>query len=460
MQLSGQVLDIYDDYRGELLRSIFPSQDLVPEAVKTAHYLSSEEHASLPDDVFALVLVDQDRVFRKFACVDSGNVVLSARYLEKVGEKLPVEARLVALQNLSKAAAWYGMEELQEELHQKTAGLIGMVGKAALNRAAANPLGTLMTAATLPSQIKGTSQAIRQNMGAVRSLEQAGAGVVTPENVHHVLGSMGKHAELSGTSPMPSQPTPRVDAAKPQKTVINKSAALRLEPYVNLGDCVSLPKQKEAQRHALDGRYPLDSYAQVKAASSYFDEHHRLFTPDDRREFCQNMVPRADELQIPVSDLARKYASDRFAEDGVIKQALDLRKEFVQTVEDGADVLDQLFEKRAELGPALFSAVLREFDSVNEISRVYGRYVPDHVLSTFGSVKVAEHKEDWSELLGDQLVTYADLNKLVQKAGSILVKRYGTDFVEEMSKDPIGIFKSLPRDQKVSLARLAATITG
>ena len=122
-KLSGLILDPYDDASGEVLRSIFPSRDLVPSLIKAAHFLTPEDRSSLPDDLFALVLRDRDVVLRKYACVDAGNTALSIQYFLKEGHKLPAEAQKTAAENLVVAAGWYDLP--QEEALTKVA--FGMV---------------------------------------------------------------------------------------------------------------------------------------------------------------------------------------------------------------------------------------------------------------------------------------------------------------------------------------------
>jgi len=109
-KLSGLILDAADDHDGAVLRSIFPSQESVPELIKEAQYLDPGHLSVLPDDLFALILHDGDVTLRKFACADAGNTALSVEYFMKTADKLPVAARQAAAQNLVTACGWYGIE--------------------------------------------------------------------------------------------------------------------------------------------------------------------------------------------------------------------------------------------------------------------------------------------------------------------------------------------------------------
>lgn len=150
-KLSGLVLDFYDDQGGEILRSIFPSQEEVPELIKSAHPLTPDELEALPSDIFALELVDGDVCLRKFACTDAGNTALSIEYFFKTAGKLPESAQRVAAENLVKACSWYGIDP-PEQLQKLALGM-----------------GSLFTLAMAPSVAKGTKQQIDQNMQVARA---------------------------------------------------------------------------------------------------------------------------------------------------------------------------------------------------------------------------------------------------------------------------------------------------
>ena len=100
MDISGLMLDVYDDFQGSLTREIYPSADDIPETVKTAHALTSEDRDGLPDGAFALVLMNEGEKFRKYACTDPGNTTLSVEFFMKNAHKLPEEAQKTAAENL------------------------------------------------------------------------------------------------------------------------------------------------------------------------------------------------------------------------------------------------------------------------------------------------------------------------------------------------------------------------
>jgi hypothetical protein len=165
-KLSGLVLDQYDDAEGDVLRSIFPTEESIPGIIKQANHMAPEERVKLPATSFALELINGDLVMRKFACVDPGNTALSVEYFLKTGHKLPEEAQKVAAQNLVTACEWYEIEA-PEELQKVALGV-----------------GSLFTAAMIPSIVKGTKEQIGSNMRVAR----ASGGAVNPQlmNAKHI----------------------------------------------------------------------------------------------------------------------------------------------------------------------------------------------------------------------------------------------------------------------------------
>ena len=441
---SGLILDVYDDVDGALLRSMFPTPSEVPELVKSAQHLS-EVGADLPDDLYALVLVDEGTTLRKFACHDPGNTALSVLYFLKTAEQLPENARVTAAENLKVACGWYGMEP-PEELEKVAFGL-----------------NTALTAMQVPATIKSVKAGVKTNMAGIRANEARG-GIATS------LDQMvGKHAEASGTSLMPISA-----ASKKRETHVVKSAnsetvlwsgnqpderknieklpqATVMSPHVDVtGQEPPKVVHKEAAFYALGDRYPLDDYRQVKTASAYFDAYHQEMPHFDRHEFAVKLARRARALDIPLSKEASAYSHETYADDAQLNAGIACRESLLQGEEERA-VLHKLAARRSLLDPEMYCAALDVFDKVAGLDQWYGAYVMDPVLSTFGE-KVAS---DWSEVIENNVVTEKGLHTVAQQRKSELAKLFGDDFAKEFSEDPVGIFKSMPITQKKMLATMA-----
>lgn len=459
MQTSGLVLDVYDDYNGALLRASYPTLEEVPPTVKQAHAITVSERDKLPDDAFALVLVQGTDKFRKYACIDGGNTTLSVLYFLENGYKLPVEAQKVAAANLVEACGWFEVP-VPDNLEKVALGLGSLFG------------GVERMALAVPIA-KSTHQEVKGNLRAVNAFGQGGNNILSPQQ----MGQAAKFAEVTATSDMPlSAPT---TPGKP-KTVV-KTSSPRLVDVTNL----SAPHrvtEKVAERYALPalGRYPLDSYAQVKRASAYFDEYGSHFTPEDRREYCSNMTKRANELDIPVSDRARKYGSDDFAPDDEIKIAFDARRLALGDQKEEIALLDQI-EKRArkkvwldeapmgkwagaglpqveEHAPWAIAEALSEFDKIAGLTWCYDRTIPDAYYSIYGSKTAALNGasvSEWSEIIGNDMVTASQLQKFATRGAVTLRTCFNDDFQKKFQKDPVSTFKGLPIPQRKMIMRMA-----
>lgn len=462
MQLSGVVLDVYDDPSS--LKEVYSDLDTIPDMVKQAHLLTEQERKLLPDSTFALVLLNGESRMRKYACTDPGNTLLSTAYFLKYGHKLPTEAQKVAAANLKRAAEWYGLD-VPEPIEKVAIGL-----------------GTAATLALMgPTIVKGTSQDIRGNLGAINALESPqgviGGRVVTPREMQ-----MMKGGEVSNTHLQPAQtpgdketgskkgmgpkvaaelvdrkdadPTLEQTKGQPGEQYQKPPQAKDLQPHVDVSnkEPPKLIKEKQAQRYALRGAlYPLDSYAQVKAASTYFDEYGKRLSSADRHEYCMNMVKRADVLGIEVSDLARKYGSSGYAPADEIKVALDMRRRVLQD-QSAIEMLDGLEEKVASINPDVFCLTLGAIDRAAEIDWMYDRAIMDPELSTYGFTKKASD-ESWVN--GNLYFNKRQADMYGKTGMKELSRAFGDDFAKEYRKDPWGIFSSLPLDQKRMIANMA-----
>jgi hypothetical protein len=98
------VLDFNDDL-GATLAAALQGGD-VPELLKTAAW--QEPYEALDRD-FALILVDDEREHRKYACHDAGNTSVSMFYLANTHARLSPTAAKVAAANLSRIGTEQGL---------------------------------------------------------------------------------------------------------------------------------------------------------------------------------------------------------------------------------------------------------------------------------------------------------------------------------------------------------------
>jgi len=289
--------------------------------------------------------------------------------------------------------------------------------------------------------------------------------MVEKETRQQLWRSMGrilhKEAELAETYDMPLSPPPSKKDRGKEKTVIDKVGSL--QPHVDVSglEPPGEVKQASVSRFAMPSqqRYPLDSYAQVKQAEAYFMENFGLLPPRDRHEYCENLVGRAGELAIGVSPLIEKYGSSTYATAEQVGIAIDGRRSILKDPEH-VELLDKLAHIRVHTPPQVFADSLAEFDKLAGIDEYYGQDIPDPYYSTFGKTAEKQESETSPEgavVVGNEYVTQRKLVEFSKRGSGIISKRFGEDFQKEFTQDPVGILKSLPRDQQLVIMRLANT---
>jgi hypothetical protein len=288
---------------------------------------------------------------------------------------------------------------------------------------------------------------------------------------------MDKQADVTGTNLMPvGAPTytdkdrsltktiPKVGAALEttegqsgkQLEQLPQAKPFRLRVDTTDKEAPTVASTKQAQHYALPsfGRYPLDSYGHVKQAAAYFTDNYKFMVPEIRREYCQNLTKRASELGIEVTPEIRKYGSSSYAPAPEVEAALSGRTGVIKTAMH-LDGLERLRQVRALMAPDDFAVALGEFDKVAGLVELYDRDILDPYYSTFGE-KRAE-AEDEAFLIGNDYISAADLKTFAKTCSGKLMDMFGKDFVEEFRKDPAGILRSMPSDQKKIIIRLASS---
>jgi hypothetical protein len=455
---TGSIVDFYDDPQGLVLRERLP-QEQVPEFIKQAEFLDEAARDSLPDDVFALVMVDQGEKLRKFACTDKGNTALNVIYFMENRDRLPEEAQKVAAANLAQACAWYDLD-IPIGLH-KEAGL------GSLLKAPGKVLSGGLMASDMAGRASTGMAAHRQMMSKTQEL--VGSNIMpTSSDTEKTASDAATQTHYSKLVEkkygMPegqvynkiNPPDAELDALWQQAVAKTKKASL--QPYVDVTgqQPPAKIKQASAQRFCLvktgQARFPIDSYGQIKQAAAWFDEYGHTLHPAERREYCVKLAARADEVGIEVSDLIKKYGSPSYATDGEVNVAVCTRMQHWAEDSPERDMLQGLMEKAASVPPDVFCEALRQFDEATGMNHLWDDEIYDPYFSTYGFMKKASWK--WEE--GNDRITDEDLHQGLHESKRAIKESFGEDFLDEFLKeqDPTVFFDSLPRDHKRILARI------
>lgn len=496
MRTAGVVFDFYDDMTGALLKESFPTPDSLPEIVKTAHILSSEERDVLRDEAFALVLVNEGKILRKFACVDAGNTLLSAMYFMQNKDSLPEEAQKIASVNIQAACAEFGLplRDIEKIAMPKDPGPRSTPAKIM------NPKGTTKGAArtrdSMLEPIAGSEAnwAERTNLISVSGGEDSG-------RVGSTAGQMKTADALSSAAAQTSalKIVRRVMASEPEQSKkktkktkktkkngdINLDSFHRLNPeakppakkkekdsnaamgYGGPPVAASMPKmanaiditsleaplfiKKASAQHLALGRYPLDTFTDVQKAVQFFDENYLQMPPEDRHSFAVKTASRAEDLGIEFGHMLERYGSVEYSLD--VEGHLASRRAIAP---DFKEVWNDLQEKKASISPDEFVKLLEEADKKASLNWEYGGEVQDAYYCTFGGNRAKEASALWNWHSPTGTIINADqLKRLALNGQGILKKQFDGDLAKALAKDPITIFESLPTTHKTIISNLA-----
>ena len=445
MKTAGVMLDFYDDPTGSLMKVWYPTPESLPEIVKTAHILSPEERAVLRDDAYALVMHNEGQVFRKFACVDPGNTLLSLQYFEKTAELLPVEAREAAREALRARAIEFGLIETE-----KTAAKGLQRKRDPMAQPFAGDENEVAQRTNLRQVISGGGKVT----DALGNLNTKTAARKPPPGLFNSAMAQGKKA-IDWATPHTNK---AMDAVKAHPGLTAGAvgagiAAGRMSKNANVVDVSGKQEirfvKQASETHALGHKFPLDSYADVRAAVDYFRQSWPEFQPPERHEFAVKVAARADAIGLEVPEVMARYGSTEYAPD--VEAHLANRK--ANCGKEFHEVYDALKEKQAEIEPEHFAALLAKADVTAGLNWHWGGAVSDPWLSTFGGKSVTEKTAFGWEGGGYQV----DAEKLQEAAASGVLKgNFTDDVVAAFEKDPVTIFSSMPDDTKLIMARLAS----
>jgi hypothetical protein len=525
MKTAGVMFDFYDDPTGSVLKSVFPDAEELPEVVKTAHILNAEERDVLRDEAYALVMHNDGQVFRKFACVDPGNTLLSLVYFEKTAGILPQEARDAAYANIMARAAEFDLldkeaESSTQKTLNETHGLGAMAGAGALyahlhgrhlGRGAAFGGTAWLAAKGLKAAVKDKKASLEKSAVKKEDEEEAPkkdeprgtgkhpqrkrdpmeqpfagdeadwaqrtnlrsiqAGGPSSGRVGEALSNLNtKTAAAPGVmQQIAAHGKKAVDWAKPHaaKAVEAVKAnpglaagaagagivAGRMSKNASVDVSGQTPEirfvKQAAEHHALGHKFPLDSYSDIRAAVDYFKQSWPDFQPPERHEFAVKVAARAEAIGLEVPELMARYGSTSYAPD--VEAHLANRK--ANCGAEFHEVYDALKEKRAEIEPEHFAALLSKADVTTGLNWHWGGAVSDPWLATFGGTTASE-KTAFGWEGGGYTV---DAEKLQEAAASGVLKgNFTDDIVTAFEKDPVTIFSSMPDDTKLIMARLAS----
>jgi hypothetical protein len=341
-----------------------------------------------PPDNHQYALIDGE--FKKFAMHDKGNTLLSLIYFSANKDKLP--------------------EDLRKE--------------------AAVEIATNLTrwSDPVPKELKDMADSLKSKGVEVVTRERNWKNPETLESVVDQKGNSYAGREL---------------ANKQDYKERDKEMESVFDRYNDTKEVTT--KEASKGSYLLGEKFPINSFSDTKRASEYFLENWREFAPEERKEYCEKLAQRMEELGLkPEGDIAR-YGSTKYAED--VEVYTLSRKQFVLPEEHF--ILENLVEKIAQVEPRTYVEALKVFDKEFGLDRFWDSQLVDPYKSTFGPEKTAE---EWRYNYRNVYISEENLNKLkLQDVEQVL----GKDLAERFIFAPKKVFEKLPNDKKYVIARLA-----
>lgn len=190
----------------------------------------------------------------------------------------------------------------------------------------------------------------------------------------------------------------------------------------------------------------------VKTACAYFEEKHTKMPLELRHKYAAAIQMRAEELGMGAQKgTIAKYASDAYSGD--LDGHLSSRRRLL----DGNPLtgeLNKLASARKSFTPSQFAQLLHAFDKKACINQYYGGYLKDPYQATFAQAPDQDSHVRWSNKTASRKLTDAEIQKVVGTHNVKIAEYFGKHMADEMKKDPISIFDSLPNDAKEIIANI------
>lgn len=184
----------------------------------------------------------------------------------------------------------------------------------------------------------------------------------------------------------------------------------------------------------------------LKVACAFFERQHDKIPSDLRHKYAAQIQKRSQEFGLgPQGGMVGKYASDHYSP--MVDAHLAARANLLQSDNVMKGRLEKIASMKRSLTPSHFAQVLHAFDKTAKLNRYYGGALQDPFLATFG--KEADPYTGYKiKLASSRELTHEEVRSIVGSKFDKISEYLGRSVAEEMRKDPISIFDSLPMDAK------------
>jgi len=216
-------------------------------------------------------------------------------------------------------------------------------------------------------------------------------------------------------------------------------------------DLTKIAAVEDVANNHTHAQYAMATPAHVKVASEFFEKQAAKMPPDLRHKYAAAIQIRARELGMPKqAGLVGKYASDHYSP--LVDAHLRSRASLLETADPTLrGTLEKIAKLKTELSPSQFAQSLHAFDKKAKLDRYYGGHLTDPFLATFGK-EPDPYAGFRYKTASDRSLTAEELRSIIGSRFDKIAEYFGRQVAEEMRKDPIAIFDSLPNDAKEMIA--------
>lgn len=266
-----------------------------------------------------------------------------------------------------------------------------------------------------------------------------------PEPAARIAASNIKYACLKHNI----APNPSIQKFASKAPVSNyyfeQDGALKSTNVVKQPDLMKFAQVKDIGNNYSIAQGTFKTPSHVKIASEYFDQHYEKMPLEDRHKYAAAVQRRAHELGMPViKGNIGKYASDYYSP--MVDAHLKARISLLEAKPELQGTLKKLGSAKKKIPPAEFAQLLHGLDKKAGLSKYYGSHLTDPYLAAFAyepdPCAGYNYKTASVNLSGDEIKTavVAHYNQIKE--------HFGSSIADELKKDPVPIFESLPNDAK------------
>lgn len=411
-------LDIGSDSGFKKLAEIMKEPE-VRSKFKDLDVLDPEDLKMLPDSDFALIHYDKDNnKIRRFPCPDISNTIVSALYLLKSKENIPAAAGKIAAAVLSLKIDQF-LDAIRNSRNSNDSTLSALENK--IDRDAVNSLGNLL-----------------DNEFNCWSLKYN-----DPSNIYREIGDTMEN---------------KIDEKLKSDTATKKEARSKLSD----NDFVFV-SEKNGVKHRL---FPITNKEELLKQAAYFDQNYKQFHIEHRNTFAKKLRDKAAEYKVRLNtQTISKYASNEWCPTAYeclknrINQLKGVRVIYNEkTAEYEAEMIAddtrsqalvgymKLAEHIGDMNIDKYAHTLYLLDKASGLDKGYGKTIRDPYASTykqaaFNTSDLVAPLNNLSTVFMGKTINANDLMNLdIGSLGGMIDQ----STFDELMKDPIAVFNSLP----------------